>query len=62
VHVLQREAAGVGGAQAPLAVDIVGGEAGAIGLDEEAADILVLPPSSSIFGPDNGHVGDGCRR
>ena len=57
VDVLQREAAGDGGAQAPLAVDFVGGEAGAIGLDEEAADAIVF-----VFdlGPDDGDVGDGA--
>ena len=56
MHVLQREAAGVGGAQAPLAVNIVGGEAGAVGLDQEATDLAAFV---LIFSEDNGHVGDG---
>ncbi len=38
VHVLKREAAGEGGAEAPLAVHFGGGEAGAVGLNQEAAD------------------------
>jgi hypothetical protein len=56
MHVLQREAAGVGGAQAPLAVNIVRGEAGAIGFDQETTD---LAPFVLILGKDHGHVGDG---
>ena len=46
------------GAQAPLAVDIVGGKAGAIGLDKKSAN-----PAAFILnlGKDNGHIGDGSR-
>ena len=55
VHILEREAAGDGGAQAPLAVHFVGAEAGAVGFDKEAADAIVF-----VFnlGPDDGDVGD----
>ena len=44
VDVLQREARRDRGAQRPFAVDVVGGEAGAVGLDEEAADRVFLRP------------------
>ncbi len=36
MDILQGEAAGDGGAKAPLAVHLVGGKAGALGFDEEA--------------------------
>jgi hypothetical protein len=57
VHVYEREAAGDGGAEGPFAVDIFGGEAGAICFDEEAADAIVLVFN---FGPDDSDVGDGA--
>ena len=55
VHVLQREAAGDGSAQRPLAVNFEGAEAGAVGFHQESADALVF-----VFhlGPDDGDVGD----
>jgi len=57
MHVLQGQAAGYGGAQAPLAVDIEGAEAGAAGFDEEAAHAIRFVLD---LGPDDGHVGDGA--
>ncbi len=49
------KAAGDGGAQAPLAVNLVGAEAGAVCLDQESADAIVF-----VFdlGPDDGDVGE----
>ena len=55
MDILEGEAAGYGGAKAPLAVDLIGGKAGAIGFDEEAADTIVF---IFDFGPDHGDVGD----
>ncbi len=59
MHVLQGEAAGDGGAQGPLAVDFVGAEAGAVGLDKEAADLIVFVLD---LGPDDGDVCDVAGR
>ena len=57
MHVLQRQARGHRGAQRPLAVNVVGLEAGTVGFDEESADPVVF-----VFdlGPDDGDVGDGA--
>ena len=57
MDILQREAAGDGGAQAPFAVDFVGAEAGAVGFDKEAADDLDVVFIFDL-GPDDGDVGD----
>ena len=61
-HVLQREAGGDGGAERPLAVDVLGGEAGAVGFDEEAADAFLCWVGGGVFylGPDDGYVGDAA--
>ena len=56
MHVLKREAAGGGGAQAPLAVDFRGGEAGAVGLDQKASNRFVAFALAIDFGPDDGYV------
>src|SRR6185312_3208084 len=57
VYVLQRESGGDGGAERPLAVNVLGFEAGAVGFYQEAADFAVVLVA---FGPDYGNIGDGA--
>ena len=43
-------------------MDVLGGEAGAVGFDEEAADTFFAGFGVGVFdfGPDDGYVGDGA--
>src|ERR1700731_939537 len=57
MNVLQRQPGSDRGPQRPLAVNILSREAGAIGLDEKAANFIIFVLN---FGPDDSYVGDGA--